>query len=342
MFQLSNRQAQEIVDKMMLDIPYNINIMNHQGVIIGSGNKYRVGTVHEGAVRALETGRMVEVFEDGRFEKKGTNEPIVIGDERIGVIGISGEPEEVRPFCNIVRTTVLLLIEQRTNLENLAHEESRRSAFIRMLLEHRGTYTQKIKREAAAYHLDLNLKTSVLYIVGLELTEETQALLLRFPSFRLEDGAYLTLLQDDSPPRKWLELLLRGQSRALAAVGRAEEGIADSFMQARAALGVLMALRPDASIVEFDEVPFLAGLAAADIPPRLHAAARLDEHPELLATLRTFVDCEGSMSASAAALNIHRNTLQYRLKRIAELTGRDPRRLLELFQLVYDLLADYR
>ncbi len=342
MFRLSNQQAQEIVDKMMLDIPYNINIMNDRGVIIGSGNKLRVGTIHEGAVRALATGRMVEVFEDGHFEKKGTNEPIVIGDERIGVIGISGEPEEVRPFCNIVRTTVLLLIEQRTTLENLAHEESRRSAFIRMLLEHRGAYTQKIKREASAYGLDLSLKTSVLYVVGLELAEDTQALLLRFPSFRLEDGVYLILLQDDTRPKKWLELLLRRQRQALAAVGRQEEFAADSFIQARSALGVLMALRPGVRIVEFDEVEFLAGLAAAEITPRLHICSRLDEHPELLDTLRTFVDCDGSMSAAAAALNIHRNTLQYRLKRIAELTGRDPRQLLELFQLVYDLLAEYR
>lgn len=39
MFELSEKQAQEIVDKMMMDIPYNINIMNGKGVIIGSGKK---------------------------------------------------------------------------------------------------------------------------------------------------------------------------------------------------------------------------------------------------------------------------------------------------------------
>lgn len=48
MFELSEKQAQEIVDKMMMDIPYNINIMNGKGVIIGSGKKERVGTIHQG------------------------------------------------------------------------------------------------------------------------------------------------------------------------------------------------------------------------------------------------------------------------------------------------------
>lgn len=70
MLQLSEKQAQEIVDKMMMDIPYNINIMNHEGIIIGSGTRERVGTVHQGAVKALATGKMIEVWQDGRFEKK--------------------------------------------------------------------------------------------------------------------------------------------------------------------------------------------------------------------------------------------------------------------------------
>ncbi|WP_227793460.1 sugar diacid recognition domain-containing protein [Paenibacillus guangzhouensis] len=120
MFQLSEHTAQEIVDKMMQDIPYNINIMNDQGVIIGSGNRRRVGTIHQGAVKALATGKMIEVWTDGRNEKKGTNEPIVIDHKRVGVIGITGNPDEVRPFCNLVRTTVSLLIEQGTALKNSA------------------------------------------------------------------------------------------------------------------------------------------------------------------------------------------------------------------------------
>lgn len=34
---------------MMKDIPYNINIMDERGIIIGSGERERIGTVHQGA-----------------------------------------------------------------------------------------------------------------------------------------------------------------------------------------------------------------------------------------------------------------------------------------------------
>ena len=157
MLQLSEKQAQDIVDKMMQDIPYNINIMNEQGIIMGSGQKERVGTIHQGAVRALTTGSMIEVWQDGILEKMGTNEPILINQQHVGVIGISGHPDEVRPFCNIVRTTVSLLIEQRNQLESMAHEASRQKAFIERLLNQFGSYSQKVKKEALQYRIDLHI-----------------------------------------------------------------------------------------------------------------------------------------------------------------------------------------
>lgn len=48
---------------------------------------------------------------------------------------------------------------------------------------------------------------------------------------------------------------------------------------------------------------------------------------ELLETLRIFLEKEMSITDSSRALFIHRNTLTYRLERITELTGYNPRRL---------------
>jgi PucR family transcriptional regulator, purine catabolism regulatory protein len=44
---------------------------------------------------------------------------------------------------------------------------------------------------------------------------------------------------------------------------------------------------------------------------------------ELVETLRAYLSSGGSVAESAASLNIHRNTLSYRISRIAELSGRD-------------------
>ncbi|MEU1997670.1 helix-turn-helix domain-containing protein [Nocardia gamkensis] len=61
-------------------------------------------------------------------------------------------------------------------------------------------------------------------------------------------------------------------------------------------------------------------------PGRAHLAALLDpidEHPELLATLSCYVAHGSDRRLTARALYVHPNTVDFRLKRIAQLTGLD-------------------
>jgi DNA-binding PucR family transcriptional regulator len=52
------------------------------------------------------------------------------------------------------------------------------------------------------------------------------------------------------------------------------------------------------------------------------------------ATLQVFADANLNVAATAAALSLHPNSLCYRLGRIAELAGRDPRQLADLLELI--------
>lgn len=54
--------------------------------------------------------------------------------------------------------------------------------------------------------------------------------------------------------------------------------------------------------------------------------APLDAHPELLRTLRVFFNTDMNRRLTARQLNIHPNTIDYRLRRIAQLTGLNPSR----------------
>lgn len=49
-----------------------------------------------------------------------------------------------------------------------------------------------------------------------------------------------------------------------------------------------------------------------------------DAGPALTETLDAFLDCGGAIEACARKLFVHPNTVRYRLKRIADFTGRDP------------------
>lgn len=77
------------------------------------------------------------------------------------------------------------------------------------------------------------------------------------------------------------------------------------------------------------------GLMEQQPPARLEPFAEsvmvpLVEHDRrhgtaLVATLRAFLDGDGSIKATAGDLHLHPNSLRHRLRRISELTGRDPR-----------------
>ena len=60
MLKLDKIQANKIVEKLMADIPYNINIMDERGKIIASGDSARIGERHRGAERAINERKILK------------------------------------------------------------------------------------------------------------------------------------------------------------------------------------------------------------------------------------------------------------------------------------------
>lgn len=69
--------------------------------------------------------------------------------------------------------------------------------------------------------------------------------------------------------------------------------------------------------------------------PRLIALHRhdLDQHTDYVATLGAYFAAFGDIASAAAAMNVHSNTLRYRLKRIGEIAGIDLDRPVDRFML---------
>ena len=65
----------------------------------------------------------------------------------------------------------------------------------------------------------------------------------------------------------------------------------------------------------------------------------LDDHPELLETLRVYLETDQSRVRTARRLDIHPNTVDYRLRRIGRLTGFDPAETGGLWNLHSALIA---
>lgn len=190
------------------------------------------------------------------------------------------------------------------------------------------------------------LKTSAVYVKYLPTDPahlaELSNIFMQHPSFRMEEDCYLILIQNQEPTDKLLEPLVRSHPDVLVTVSRQEINIADVYMQAKSAMNVLLALRPPVQKISFAEVEFLVKLSQTNLTNTIYLVSKLEDTVDLLDTLRSFINHNGSVSFTADELNIHRNTLQYRLKRIHTLTGKDPRNLLQLFELTHGLLALYQ
>ena len=98
----------------------------------------------------------------------------------------------------------------------------------------------------------------------------------------------------------------------------------------------------DAPVVALEEVGLFDYLAAsADetarrlLPAGTEALMRADERlgGALSATLRAYADCDLNVARAAEHLIVHPNTVHYRLRRVQELSGRDPRRFEDLVEL---------
>ena len=95
MYSIDSKIAQDIVNRVMEVIPYNVNIMNKDGVIIASGDKGRVNKLHSGALEVLQKDEVIEIYMNTDKEKEGINLPIKFYKETVGVIGITGNPTEI-------------------------------------------------------------------------------------------------------------------------------------------------------------------------------------------------------------------------------------------------------
>lgn len=114
-------ECQKIVDRVISILGKNINIMNSDGIIIASGDSSRVGAFHEAANIAAKTKSEMTVEKNDDFIgcKKGVNIPIYHDNEVLGVIGITGEPSDVKNYGKIVKELVELMIQEdeRKNIE---------------------------------------------------------------------------------------------------------------------------------------------------------------------------------------------------------------------------------
>lgn len=365
---LNKQLAQEIVDRTMSILGRNINVMDNRGVIIGSGDKNRIDDFHEGAVMVVDKGQGYAISDDEAEKlngvKAGINLPITFEGKIVGVIGITGPPDEIINFGELVRMAAELSLQQAVLMNEIQWDERLREELVSQIIHFEGTFDSLFLERSKRLGIDLQLPRTAMVILtsdrkksfsflksrlekeDLYLMQHDRIVILKkIPSGNnTNELAYLRKIAEDwhNGMKEYLKLDVK------IAIGEYHEGLsgtAKSFLQASNTLIAGLKLDADQHIFTYKDYYLPVFLLVAsreglteDLDPLVEVLSKKDPKGELTDTLRVYIETNGDMNGTSQQLYIHRNTLRYRLDKITEITGKDPRKTADLLHLYIALV----
>lgn len=361
-YQLPARSAQAIVEEIGAVVRQNINMMDCRGYVIASTDKTRIGSLHPCARQMIQE-KIPEVYvspaEATPASRPGLNLAISIEGSIAGVIGITGTYEEVAEYGQIVKKMVEILLR-----ENIRQEEKRRRRRVRELfledwiLGNDLMQSQNLAERGFLLGIDINVPRRILVagpedLESLSLTDDGQKKLEEI------EGAVAAAAGQRAPgclilPSAGRQILLvtKTGDRALVRLGeeisravREQTGarliigidgkakdLPAACIQANKAWRSARSRRGGTGLLTYDQITL--ELFTEDLPDRIKGeyiqkvfgSCGQEELRQWMGLLEVWFQAEGSLAEAAARLNIHKNTLTYKLKRLEELTGYDVRR----------------
>lgn len=145
---LSTELARRFIERISEYTEYNVNIMDDKGMIIASRDPERVGTWHEIADRLIH-GRedilQVSAGEDYRGVRPGINMVIETDGVREGAVGVTGDPDVIRPVAMIVKMAMETFIKYENQQEEIRRRQNRKAHFISLLTQPPSADTTEIR-----------------------------------------------------------------------------------------------------------------------------------------------------------------------------------------------------
>lgn len=361
MYFLDGSIARQIVQRTMKIIGHNINVMNNHGVILGSGDPHRVGEIHEGALLAISQKRTVEIStkNTGTLQgvKPGINLPLHYKGDIIGVIGITGEPEALKSYGELLKMTAELIVEQANTLEQAQWHYRQKEELIIELIKSEGPYSQHQRNWASQLNIDLDIPRVVALIKIQNDEEETAAnsmlkqvlhllenpsrgnlvamtsmteLVILKPAF-LDGKAWDPALESERIDQLLARLPTRLASRLKISLGHffpATEDLNRSYQTAIETLAIGQQIRPEQNKYLYEDYSLSVLLSALkdswrgkELLSPYQALLCADKNGQLVKTLSAYLQHFGDLQQCANSLFIHRNTLRYRLDKIQRITG---------------------
>lgn len=352
---VKKRLAIQIVQAVKDVCGHDINFIDPSGMIYTSTDETRIGQFHEIGREAARRGETIAVERDDAYDgtHRGVNIPVHHNGEVIAVIGITGDPDEVQKYGVLAQKITALILREHELEEQSGNEKARMHHVIRAL--------------ALGEHLNYEFYRSFLEQLGVDRSVERAAVVvhtgevenltalkselhraLRHRNVTLYTfcypNEYILLLDRDeiTPVTEALRELSAEHPGALRIGVGSFEKLSRQSRSYEAATIARRSLKPGETIAFFDalDLEILLGALPGEARERYltKTVAALPDADRAL--LRAYFDADMSLKQTAEALYLHKNTLQYRLDRIARETGYNPRVFTDAARLYLALKLD--
>ena len=336
--------AIQIVDTLKSICDHDINYIDTQGKICASTDPLRIGDYHEGGYQAAKSGEIIIVEEDDPDQgiRRGINMPISYHRETIAVIGITGEPEEVRRYAYLAqRITLLLLREhemdmkdhnQRTQMNYvvraLINNERIQPDFLEEVLQRSGIHSQNTSWQTVVFQLNRRYNLSNLSMIETDLYGAFENIGNSLYTYCYPDEYVLITESENLVKHAGILRELAERYRLILKIG---VGMSGRFLRQhhsyQSAKIAIRSLAPDSGLSYYEDLDLeilLAGVADSEKESYWKKCLKNLSEDDL-AFLDVYFTGDMSLLRTAERLYLHKNTVQYRLNRIREQCGYDPR-----------------
>lgn len=364
--EISSVIAQEIVLQLKNVLSQEINFMNSESIIIASTDKSRIGHFHAGADTVLKNKKPLIIDDDSSFKgsKQGINMPIALEDKVIGVVGITGERCKVEKNGIIIKKMTEILIKEDLIKDINIKKHDRSRYIINRILNHH--LINSNNESSNVFNYDYTLPH--LCIIGEFKTtfnyqyEEIYRIITRYTHtiddvifIIIEHKLYLFVQQTSLDQLNiWLKILSDKITSYFNVpyyfgIGPVSDSLVTANQSFDYAANALHwnKLYAEKQYLHFNELDLGLILTSIDksrislIQKKILQCIPPKEYEELKEIFLVYGEMNKSINKSADKLYIHKNSFQYKLNKLTQYTGYDPKILNDYVCLYIAFLLDY-
>lgn len=368
--ELTPNLAARLVKKLESVQPYDVVIINKEGIIIGATDSYSIGQRHSDAhARMKEYLRLQPTGYSPKIRQRGNGRCLFVRNQLVGAVGLSGKENQVISYLEMAKTIAEMFLEREFEIQEKVIQTATQAQVLRRLISDHSDQA-RLGQVLSAHQIDISIPRTILAIRFKPLTASSsqQERLDKNSLYQNAVSNIISLLNtrfsfygdmilpDDENSTVFVFCADRSQvssqnEKQLDQLCQLiiEDAYANYRLSAKVIIGKRCCTLADynrqySQMLEnfkmakgmFPNLPILHGncLVLGNITSYIPEDVKQNvishtfgnilncaQKSMYLDTLNAFFENNMNIGETAKSLFIHRNTLQYRFKKIEELTG---------------------